>query len=500
MRVSRDSLFAEATDQVERKAFRGGVFMLGGQAARMLLQLGSTAALARLLSPREFGIFGMTTVLVGFVTLINDLGLNQATVQRAKLNERQVSTLFWVNLGFSVAASLLVAACAPLMVRIFREPQLLGFTLALTPVLLISGLGAQHGALLSRQLRFKTLTFLELIPFALGIATAVALAALGAGVWALVAQQLVTAVLRTGLILLLVPWLPRRPHFGDEEREMLRFGGNISAFRVINYLARNLDNALIGWYWDAATLAIYTRAYALFMAPMSQLIPAVRTVVETSLARVQHDEERFATLYKRSEEAAAWLIFPVAVFVAVAAPSVVGLVLGPQWTAVVDVLRLLSLASLVQPVLNSAGWLLAAKGRADLLTRWGALFSLCSCISFGVAVPFGNVGMALAVAGIRLVFAPIWLKVAMRGTGLTLKAWAWELRLPTVASGVGAAATYLVQRALIGRPALLQVVAGGVAMYACVLAVLLLSGHAATVRNLLLRRQSASEAPQQPAQ
>jgi O-antigen/teichoic acid export membrane protein len=494
LRVKPELLFAEATDQLERKAFRGGAFMLGGQGVRLLLQLGSTAALARLLTPREFGIFGMTTVLMGFVTLINDLGLNQATVQRAKLDARQVSTLFWVNLGFSAIASLLVAACSPLMVKIFREPQLLPFTLALTPILLISGLGAQHGALLSRQLRFRTLTMLELVPFALGIACAVALAARGAGVWALVAQQLVTAVLRTGLILFLVPWLPRRPHFGAEEREMLRFGGNISAFRVINYLARNLDNALIGWYWDAATLAIYTRAYALFMAPMSNLIPAVRTVVETSLARVQHDEERFVALYKRSEEAVAWLIFPLAVYVAVAAPPVVALVLGPKWTAVVGVLRLLSLASLVQPVLNSAGWLLAARGRADLLTRWGAIFSVCSCASFAVAVPFGNMGMAAAVAGIRLVFAPIWLKVAMRGTKLTLTAWVWELRFPALATGVGGSLTYLLLRMLSGRPPLLQLAVTGVAMYGCVFLVLLASGHAQTIWGLLLRRTNPREA------
>jgi PST family polysaccharide transporter len=464
--------------------------MLAGQGTRLALQLGSTAALARLLSPREFGIFGMTTVLMGFVTLINDLGLNQATVQKARLDERQVSTLFWVNLAFSAFSSLLVAAAAPLMVTIFREPDLAALTLALTPVLLISGLGAQHGALLARQLRFGTLTILELIPFVLGVAIAVGAAVAGLGVWSLVLQQVVAASVRTAIILFLVPWVPGRPHFGPEEREMLRFGGNISAFRIINYLARNLDNALIGWYWDAARLAIYTRAYALFMAPMSNIIPAVRTVVETSLSRVQHDEERFVALYKRSEEAVAWLIFPLAAYVAVAAPPVVAVVLGPKWTEVVDILRLLSIASLVQPVLNSAGWLLTARGRADLLTRWGAIFSVCSCAAFALALPFGNVGMALAVASIRLLFAPIWLKVAMRGSQLTLRSWAWALRWPVLATVLGSAGAWLTLQLVARLPAVVQLLLTGAVMYACVGGILLMSGHAKMLRPLL-RRGSA---------
>jgi len=496
VRISKAALFRDVTDDVERKAVRGGAFMLAGQGARLALQMASTAALARLLSPREFGIFGMTTVLVGFISLINDLGLNQATIQKEKLGESQVSTLFWVNLGFSAVCSILVAAAAPLMVRVFREPQLFGLTLGMVPVFVISGLGAQHGALLARQLRFATLSALELIPFALGIATAIALAALGAGVWALVAQQIVTAALRTGIILFLVPWVPGRPRFGEEVRALLRFGGNISAFRIVNYLARNLDNAVIGWYWDAATLAIYTRAYALFMAPMSTLIPAVRTVVETSLSRVQHDERRFAELYQRSEEAVAWLIFPLATLVAVAAQPLVALILGPKWTGVVEVLRLLSLASLVQPMLNSAGWLLTAKGRSDLLTRWGAIFSACSCASFAIAVPFGNVGMALAVAGVRLLFAPVWLKVAMKGTGVTLRTWAWQLRAPTLSTGLGACLAWLVLRATASLPAVIQLVVATSAMYLSIAGALWATGRVQLVWDTLRRRgRSEVEAP-----
>ena len=218
---------------VERKAFRGGATTLVSQGLRMLLQFGSVAALARLLTPRQFGLFGMVAFVTGFVALINDLGLNAATVQRQNLQERQVSALFWVNLGFSAACTLLMMAGAPLIALVFKEPSLTWVAIALAPTFVIAGATAQHGALLARCLDFGRLAAVDLVPFAVGVAAAVGAAAAGLGVWALVIQQLVFGVMRSALILAFMPWLPSRPHFGEEERAMLRFGGNVSGFRIV---------------------------------------------------------------------------------------------------------------------------------------------------------------------------------------------------------------------------------------------------------------------------
>jgi PST family polysaccharide transporter len=480
---------------VERKAFRGGATTLVSQGLRMLLQFGSVAALARLLTPRQFGLFGMVAFVTGFVALINDLGLNAATVQRQNLQERQVSALFWVNLGFSAACTLLMMAGAPLIALVFKEPSLTWVAIALAPTFVIAGATAQHGALLARCLDFGRLAAVDLAPFALGVAAAVGAAAAGLGVWALVIQQLVFGLMRSALILAFMPWLPSRPHFGEEERAMLRFGGNVSGFRIVNFLARNLDNALIGWYWGAPTLAVYSRAYALFMAPMSNIVPAVRQVMETTLSRVQSDEARFVKMYERSEETMAWLIFPLSILALVAAKPVVAVLLGPQWGDVVPVLRLLSIASLVQPVLASTGWLFTATGRGQELLRWGLLNSIACCVGFAVAVPFGNIGMALAAAGVRVALAPIGLRMAMRGTPLTIPRMIWELRHPLLATGSGALLALLAQRLLLGKPELLRLIAATASMYVCVIAVLVVTGRSQSVLGMLRRRPAAADQP-----
>ena len=91
------------------RAFRGGVVTLTGQAGKFLLQMISAVVLARLLMPRDFGLIAMVTSVTGFVAMFKDLGLSNATVQRAQITHAQVSFLFWINCALGVAATLIVA-------------------------------------------------------------------------------------------------------------------------------------------------------------------------------------------------------------------------------------------------------------------------------------------------------------------------------------------------------------------------------------------------------
>src|SRR5262244_3823989 len=113
---------------LKQKTIRGGVAKICSQGANFLLRLGSLMILARLLDPKDFGLVGMVTAVVGIFNVFRDFGLSTATVQRTTVTEEQISTLFWINMLVGTILGLLTVALAPFVVRFYHEPNLLGVT------------------------------------------------------------------------------------------------------------------------------------------------------------------------------------------------------------------------------------------------------------------------------------------------------------------------------------------------------------------------------------
>ena len=155
-----------ATDHLlvdlRQRTVSGAFITVAGQGAQFVLNLISIMVLARLLTPRDFGLFAMVTAVIGYLRVFKDAGLSTATVQREGITQAQVSNLFWINVGLSGAITLLFAAFSPLVARFYHEPRLIGVTLTLSATFLLNGLAVQHAALLRRQMRFKALTVIQI--------------------------------------------------------------------------------------------------------------------------------------------------------------------------------------------------------------------------------------------------------------------------------------------------------------------------------------------------
>src|SRR5690606_19203223 len=171
---SRDAYFdtEHLTKHLRRRTMRGGAITVSSQGVKFALRLGSTAVLARLLTPADFGLIAMVTVVTGFVEMFKDAGLSMATIQRERITHAQVSTLFWINVALSALIMLLIAALAPAIAWFYGEPRLLPITLALSGTMIFGGLAVQHQALLRRQMQFGRLATIEITSMAAGIAAA----------------------------------------------------------------------------------------------------------------------------------------------------------------------------------------------------------------------------------------------------------------------------------------------------------------------------------------
>ncbi len=236
------------------RSVRGGAVTMAAQICKFVLQMGSTVVLARLLVPEDYGLIGMVTVIINFAGLFKDLGLSTATIQKAEINHKQVSTLFWINFVISCATALVVAALAPVVASFYKEPRLTWITLALASSFIFSGLTVQHQALLRRRMSFTSLAKIEIISMLVGVVTAMISAWYGLGYWALVLMQIATSIANAVGVWVACSWRPGVPLRHSGISSMLAFGGNMTGFNIVNYFSRNLDNILIGQYWGSATV------------------------------------------------------------------------------------------------------------------------------------------------------------------------------------------------------------------------------------------------------
>ena len=179
---------------LKRRTIRGGFVAICAQAIRFLLRITSLVFLARLLMPEDFGLVGMVTSVTGILGLIKTAGLSTVTIQRITISEDQISTLFWLNVAIGTILTILTFAMAPVISAFYHEPRLFWVTIALASGFLFTGASAQHQAILQRQMRYTTLSLIDIASLAAGVAVGIVMAVAGLGYWALVSMAVVIPV------------------------------------------------------------------------------------------------------------------------------------------------------------------------------------------------------------------------------------------------------------------------------------------------------------------
>ena len=378
---------------LRKRTVRGSAFIIGAQGCRFVLQLGAIALLARLLKPDDFGLVAMVTILTGLMLMFRDLGLSMATIQRAEISHPQVTNLFWVNVAVSLLAAAAFARAAPAVAWFYKEPRLVAVTIVLSLGFLLSGLAAQHQALLRRQMRYRRLACVELAAAA-GFAVAVLAARLGAGYWSLVLQY-VTFPLVTALgVWLACDWRPGLPARAAGVLSMVVAGGNMAAANLVGYVGGNMDTILIGRFCGTYSLGVYSTSHRLLTLPLSVVTNPLAGIIVPALSRLADAPERYRRAYLRILAQVTLVFMPGAAFIIATADWVVWVVLGPQWKDSAPILAWLGVWALLNPVSAVSAWLFISQDRTGPLLRATLINSALSVLSFCIGLPWGPVGVA----------------------------------------------------------------------------------------------------------
>jgi PST family polysaccharide transporter len=247
-------------------------------------------------------------------------------------------------------------------------------------------------------MRFLAQAGCELTALLVTISVTIVLAWRGWGYWALVVGHVTSSFVYMLCVWMVCRWRPGRPRHVSSVISLLRFGGNLTGFGVVNFFARNLDNMLIGRVWGSQQLGLYAKAYQLLTLPIDQINSPITTVAVPTLSRLNDSPERYRRTYLRIIEKIAVLTMPGIALLIGTADWVVRIVLGPQWTEAGHIFAALGIAALIQPIANTTGWLFISQARTNDMFRYGLVASTIIVAAIIGGLPWGALGVATVYA------------------------------------------------------------------------------------------------------
>lgn len=375
---------------LQGKALSGMSWLTFAQLTKHLLQFQLGIILARLLTPRDFGLIGLVMVFIGFAGLFSEMGLGAALIQREKIEERHWSSAFWMNVAAGLLLTVAFIACAPLISQFYDESILTPLTMVIAISFTIGSLSMVPIAMLTRDVDFRTLAIVETVSAVAGGVLAVVLALLGFGVWSLVWRTLAVAALTAIGLYWVIRWRPRLSIDGGAVRELLGFSTNLLGYRAITYWVQNGNDLIIGRFLGTATLGIYSRAYIMLLLPLNEVVRVLGRVMFPIMSRMQHDIARVKGAYLRALAVLALGLFPVMLGLSAVSSDFVLALYGDRWSDVIPILAILSVAAVPQSVSATTGWIFQSQGRTDWILRWGVVVAASTLASVGLGILIGG--------------------------------------------------------------------------------------------------------------
>lgn len=437
------------TAELSGRVRRGLGWKAISEATLFTSRLVVAVVLARLLSPEDFGVAGMVLVLSAFVITFADFGFGNALVQRASLTEADRSTMFWTTLGVGALLTALGLAGADLAARFYGEPDVRPLFAALSLSFVVTAVASTQRSLLSRAMDFRSLELRTIASFVAGAIVAIALAAAGAGPWALVAQSLTILAVSSVLLWLLVPWTPRLVFSSKSFRELGGFGVRSVGGSLFTILNDVVDKLVIGRVLGATPLGFYVFAYTIVLQPLTRIVTPVQQVVYPALSRLHADPRAAGDAWLRAYRALGAVCTPLMLGVAVTAPELVPTVFGDGWSSSVSVLQILAWVGVMQSFQGLFPVALQAVGRTSAYLRLAAAAFGLNALAVLAGVEWGIEGVAAALVVSSTVVAVASTVVVARVLGVAL------LRVGRAMTGVALAAATMVLATVAVRELLL---------------------------------------------
>lgn len=381
---------------LKQQVFLGSVWSLAGTAGQQTVGFILFVMLARLLSPADFGVIAIATVVIDLLVLIGCLGQVQALVQRAHLDDRAASTSFWMLQVFGLLMTAAVYFTAPYVAAVFDTPVLVSVLRLLAPICLLQTLSAVPEAWLRRSFGFKWLAARTVAASIVGGVVSVGMALYGLGIYAMVGQKLVIAFVLLLMVWWNSPWRPKLEWSTADALSLARVGGDLSLVGFLQIANVRIIDVAVGFVFGPHVLGQLRIAWKLFDFVMAVAVQPIVNVSLSALSRLQNNGAALASATIRLMSVSGTALYPVFFGIAVVAPDVVPALFGDKWDDAILFIQILSPISVAATVNYFLGSTLTAAGRTRWIL-WQALGQIVLAVALTVAsAPFGVVPVLVA--------------------------------------------------------------------------------------------------------
>ena len=386
------------------------------QVAVAIAQLVVTIALVRLLAPADFGRIALVYFVSGLVGLLDEGGLSTLIIARDERDGQKLSLLFYQELLVGAVFAAGTAVLAPLLARLFDQPDLTVYLLVLAPVFVVTGPRRFYQSLFQRAFAFKSMGIVRIIASALFVLVTLVLAKADYGVWSLV-YGLVVRLSTESLGYLFVglrEFVPEAPSVRQWRTGYGRLGIAKLGERLMAYLIERIDILIIGKALGPGALGVYDVFKRFSLGLFQQVVPLVGRIALPHLARLQAEPRVLAKAYAKQLSYVCYALFPAYAFLAFFSHSIVAWVFGEQWIAYSAVFAWISLLLLVRSIGIPIDALLMARGfvKQEFLYSAGVVTVLAATL-----ITFVGDGLQATVVAVT------WLYVM-----LTVPTYVWVVR------------------------------------------------------------------------
>jgi O-antigen/teichoic acid export membrane protein len=419
------------------QVLRGSLFSYGSYIVSKLLVYLSTLVLARLLAPHDFGLIGYAILLIGFLDVIKDLGVNAALIYRQDIKDEDAGQTFTLSVTSGVLCCCACWVLGPLAAAFFRDPHVTDVTRVLGFGFVFSGLGGVHGALLMKRMRFGRGFLPDLLQSLVKGVISVALALHGAGYWSLVWGQMAGMASLMLANWALYPWIPRITFHWASARPLLAYGLHYSLVALLGTLTGNVDYAIVGRTLGSTSLGLYTLAYSLPQMLTIGLTVALAKVMFPAYASLQGDREALRRGYLNVLHYSALVLVPLGIGLCAVTPAFIHTLYKPAWWPAVPAMQALSLYATIYAVGWNAGDIYKATGRPDILWKLAIVQAMVLVPALILGVKLGGiVGVAVAQVVVIVPYSVVRFWLIRRILAVTYVKIVAALRVPVLAGVV----------------------------------------------------------------
>ena len=364
----------------------------------MAFQLLVQIIIARILSPTDYGLVAMMTVFISISSVFINNGFNAAIIQKKKADSIDYGTALLLNFLIGSFLYLLLFVTAPAIAKFYNEPQLVICLRVLALKLPIGSISSIQSAIAVRQMRFRNLFVCNVIGSVASGVIGITAALLGAGYWALIAQQLSVVVIIAIALAYHATWKPRFSFVKDSAREQFNFGWKMLGASLLNSIYNELNSLIIGKKYTAADLSFYTKGRTFPNTITSGVDSSLQSVLLSSMSKKQEDEKELHRLIHISSVANSYLLVPILCFLAVAGNNIISLLLTDKWLPMVPFMQICCFTYAFHPVASINMQVIAAVGRSDMRLKLEFIKKPFGIIMLILAIPYGPIGIAISAA------------------------------------------------------------------------------------------------------